>query len=223
MLIREPKHHLPIRRRAHVVPGVPLHDARAPLAGQAAHGLDLLGLDLDLALRVPHDGVAVPAAAADEVAPVGAEADVALAQGAGGAGGGAEVRGRRVGALAVGAEGALEGVEEEVALRVVGGEEEGLAVVGELEAGPVRLRALHLLRGEVGPHVEGREGGLVVVAEVVEEDGVRGRGGDGDDGCGGVVGGQVGRREVQARLRGGRGEGPQAHRVVEGGGHEGVG
>lgn len=139
-------------------------------------------------LRVPDDRVAVPAAAADEVAPVGAEADVALAQGAGGAGRGAEVRGR-VGALAVGAEGALEGVEEEVALRVVRGEEEGFAVVGELEAGPVRFRALHLLRGEVGAHVEGREGGLVVVAEVVEEDRMRGGGGDGDDCCGGVVGG----------------------------------
>ena len=61
------------------------------------------------------------------------------------------------------AQGAVEGVEQEVSLRVVRGEEEGLAVVGELEAGPVRFRALHLRRGEVGAHVEGREGGFVVV------------------------------------------------------------
>ncbi len=103
-------------------------------------------------------------------------------------------------------EGAVEGVEQEVALRVVGGEQEGLAVVGELEAGPVGFRALHLGSREVGAHVEGREGGFVVVAEVVEEDGVGGGGGDGDDGRGGVVGGEVGGGEVQARLRGGGGE-----------------
>lgn len=89
----------------------------------------------------------------------------------------------------MGAEGAVEGVEQEVALWVVGGEEEGLAVVGELEAGPVRFRALDLLGREVGAHVEGCEGGFVVVAEVVEKDRVCGRGGDGDDGGGGVVGG----------------------------------
>ena len=87
----------------------------------------------------------------------------------------------------MGAEGAFEGVEEEMALRVVGREEDRFAVVGEFEAGPVRFRALDLLGSEVGPHVEGREGGFVVVAEVVEEDGVRGGGGDGDDCCGRVV------------------------------------
>ena len=86
------------------------------------------------------------------------------------------------------AERAVEGVEEEVSLRVVGGEEEGLAVVGKLETGPVRFGGLHLRGREVGAHVEGREGGFVVVAQVVEEDRVRGGGGDGDDGCGGVVG-----------------------------------
>ena len=96
-----------------------------------------------------------------------------------------------MGALAVSAEGAVEGVEEKVALRVVGGEQEGLAVVGELEAGPVRFRGLELRGGEVGAHVEGGEGGFVVVAEVVEEDGVGGGGGDGDDGGGRVVGGEV--------------------------------
>ena len=88
----------------------------------------------------------------------------------------------------MGAEGTVEGVEEEMTLRVVGGEEEGLAVVGKFEAGPVRFRGLELRSGEVGPHVEGGEGGLVVVAEVVEEDRVGGGGGDGDDGGGGGVG-----------------------------------
>ena len=86
------------------------------------------------------------------------------------------------------AEGALEGVEEEMSLRVVRSEEEGLAIVGEFEARPVWFRALHLLGGEVGAHVEGCEGGFVVVSEVVEEDGMRGGGGYGYDCCGGVVG-----------------------------------
>ena len=91
----------------------------------------------------------------------------------------------------MGAEGAVKGVEEEVALRVVGGEEERFAVVGEFEAGPVGfgVRSGELLGREVRAHVEGGEGGFVVIAEVVEEDGLRGGGGDGDDGGGGVVGG----------------------------------
>ena len=120
------------------------------------------------------------------------------------------------------AQGAVEGVEEQVPLRVVRREQERFAVVGELEAGPVRFGALHLRSGEVGPHVEGGKGGFVVVAEVVEKDRVRGGGGDGDDGGRGVVGRQVGRREVQARLRGGRGQRPQAHGVVERGREERV-
>ena len=188
MFIWQPKHHFPIRRRTHVIPRVPLHDARPPFTRQPAHGLDLLRLHLHLALRIPHDRVPITTTPANQIPPVGAETHVPLAQRAGRAGRRAEVRGG-VGALAVGAEGAFEGVEEEVALRVVGREEDRFAVIGELEAGPVRFRALNLLRREVGPHVEGREGGLVVVAEVVEEDGVRGRGGDGDDCCGWVVGG----------------------------------
>lgn len=120
------------------------------------------------------------------------------------------------------AEGTVEGVEEQVSLRVVRREEEGFPIVGELEAGPVRFRRLHLLGGEVGPHVEGRKGRLVVVPQVVEEDAVRGGRGDGDDRRGGVVGGEVRRRQVQARLRGRRGQRPQAHRVVERGREERV-
>ena len=75
-----------------------------------------------------------------------------------------------VGALAVGAQGAVEGVEEEVALGMIRRQQEGFAIVWELETGPVRFRDLHLRRGEVGAHVEGCEGGFVVVAEVVEEE-----------------------------------------------------
>lgn len=93
MLIRQPKHHLPIRRRTHIIPRIPLHYGRSSFTGKPAHGFDLFRLDLDLPLCIPDDGVAVAAGAADEVAAVGAEADVALAQRAGGAGRGAEVRG----------------------------------------------------------------------------------------------------------------------------------
>ena len=221
MLIRQPEDHLPIRRRTHVIPRIPLHHARAPLARQPAHWFDLLGLHLYLALRVPHDRVPVAPAAPDQIASVGAETHVALAQCPGGPRRRAQVR-RRVRALAVRAQRAVEGVQQQVALRVVGGEQEGFAVVGELEPGPVRFGGLHLRGGEVGPHVEGGEGGFVVVAQVVEEDRVRGGGGDGDDRRGGVVGGEVGGREVQARLRGGRGQRPEAHGVVERGREERV-
>ena len=42
-----------------------------------------------------------------------------------------------MGALAVSAERAVEGVEEEMSLWVVGGEEERFAIIGEFEACPV--------------------------------------------------------------------------------------
>ena len=41
--------------------------------------------------------------------------------------------------------------------------------------------------------VEGGEGGFVVHAQVVQQDGVGGWGGDGDDGGRGIVGREVGR------------------------------
>ena len=110
-----------------------------------------------------------------------------------------------------------------MALRVGGSEEKGFAIVGKGNASPIRFRGGDFLGRHCGPHVEGREGGFVVVAEVVEEDGVRGCGGDGDYGCGGVVGGQVGGREVQACLRGGRGQVPDSDGGVEGAGEESVG
>lgn len=175
MLVRHPEHHLLIRARAHIVSRVPLDDARAALARQAAHGLELLRLNLNLPVGVPDDHVPLAATAADQVPSVGGEGDVALAQLAGRAGRGAQVRWRVDGvvriaaaaaaaaARAVGAEGAVEGVEEEVAgCGVVGREEEGFAVVGEVEFSPVRAEEVR--GGHVSSEVEGREGGFVVVA-----------------------------------------------------------
>lgn len=81
------------------------------------------------------------AAGAEHVAAVGAEGDVALAEGAGGARGGA---GGGLGLLRwvgcvgeVGDEIAGEGVEEEVAGLEGRADEEGFAVVAEFERGPV--------------------------------------------------------------------------------------
>lgn len=104
----------------------------------------------------------------------------------------------------VGEEVAGEGVEEEVAGGEGSADEEGFAVVAEFEFGPVfGDGVLGCLGGEGGPvqgfeaaRVEGSEGGFVVVAQVVEEDGGGGGRGDGDDGCGGVVGGEIGGAEV---------------------------
>lgn len=75
-----------------------------------------------------------------------------------------------------------------MSLRVVRGEEEGLPIIGKFEAGPVWFWTLYLLGGEVGAHVEGCEGGSVVVSQVVEEDGMGGGGGYSYDCCGGIVG-----------------------------------
>ena len=67
-------------------------------------------------------------------------------------------------ALAVSAERTVEGVEEEVTLRMVRSKEERLAVVREFEAGPVWFGTLNLRGSEVGPHVKGCEGRFVVVS-----------------------------------------------------------
>ena len=94
----------------------------------------------------------------------------------------------------------------------IGADEQGFTVVGELKFGPVAVIGdvgAALGQGEwegvFGPsQVEGGKGGFVVVAQVVEEDG-RGAGtGDRDDGCGGVVRSEVGGREVEPALGGGR-------------------
>ena len=99
----------------------------------------------------------------------------------------------------------------------VGAQQQVLAVVGEGERGPV-LRVVFLLllllflllllreagdvRGgvEVGD-VEDGEGGLVEVAQVVEQDGRGAGGGDGEDGGGGVVGGEAGRGDGELPVR----------------------
>ncbi len=66
-----------------------------------------------------------------------------------------------------------------MALGVGGREEERFAVVGERDACPVWFLGGDFLGGHGGAHVEGCEGGFVVVSQVVEEDAVRGGGGDG--------------------------------------------
>ena len=86
-----------------------------------------------------------------------------------------------------------EGVEEEVPCWGIRADEEGFAVVGEFEFGPVAGggRWVGVVVGGVGAaeeEVEGGEGGFVVVAEVVQEDGRRAGTGDCDDRCRGVVG-----------------------------------
>ena len=66
---------------------------------------------------------------------------------------------------------------------VVTTKQKRFTVVGEFETGPVRLWLGELGGGEVRSEIEGCEGGFVVVAEVVEEDAVCARGGDGYDCC----------------------------------------
>lgn len=235
MLIRQPKHHLPIPTRHHIKPWIPRPDAPPRLARQPAHGRQGFRVLVHGRVRVPDQRVVVQARAAEDVAAVGAEGEVALAEGAGGARGGARgvvrlvvvVRG---GEGEVGEEVAGEGVEEEVAGWEGGADEEGFAVVAEFEFGPVfRDGVLVCLRGEwravqglKAAGVEGGEGGFVVVPEVVEEDGGGGGRGDGDHGCGGVVGGEVGGAEVKAGSCVGGREVPEADGVVQGAGEESV-
>lgn len=85
MLIRQPKHDLPIGTGHHIVPGVPLHTADLAAEGQTRHGLQHL-VRIGRGVGVPDQGVLVRARRADHVPPVGAEAHVALA-GDGAAGG----------------------------------------------------------------------------------------------------------------------------------------
>ena len=110
---------------------------------------------------------------------------------------------------------AREGVQQQVPGCAVAADEQRFAVVGEFELGPVAW-------GVRAQQVEGREGGFVVVAEVVQEDRRRAAARDGDDGRGRVVRCEVGGGEVEAALRRGRRERPQADGVVEGARQEGV-
>ena len=141
MLIRQPKHHIPIRRRQHVIPRIPLAHRRPPPARQARNrSQHLLPLPRraphDRSLHIPHHGVSIRGCGSDQIAPVGAEADIALAGGQGGRewGSGRCAQGSegriRVGRPgAEGFEGAFEGVEEDVAMSCVAGDEEPLAIV----------------------------------------------------------------------------------------------
>lgn len=89
MLIRYPKHHLPIPTCAHIVPWIPPPHTPTRLARQPAHRRQHLRILIHRGLRIPDQGIVVFAAGAEHVAAVGAEGDVALAEGAGGARGGA--------------------------------------------------------------------------------------------------------------------------------------
>ena len=148
MLIRQPKHHLPIRRRQHIIPRIPLAYRRPPPARQARnrsqHFLPFARRPAhDRSLRIPHYRVAIRRCGTNQVAPVSAEGDITLARGHGvcdrcpwgcaqGFEGGVGVRGPRAESL----ERAFEGVEEDVALRIVVADEEPFAVIGEFEFRP---------------------------------------------------------------------------------------
>ena len=116
---------------------------------------------------------------------------------------------------------AAEGVEEIVA-RAAGGDENISPVVIELHAGPA-LSGLLAVGDELlldVEQVEGREGGFVVVAQIVEHDGLRGRAGDGDDARARVVRREPGRLEIQLTLGARRPAVPQFHRVIQARAHE---
>ena len=234
MLIRQPENDLLIRTGEHIEARIPFHNAQFAFPRQRRHRRQVL-LRVGAGLRVPHHGVAVAAASADDVAPVGTKAGVALAgdvvvvvDGWWGTGDGTlegGVEGEVFwGAGEEGFDDAGEGVEEEMGgVGGCGGKEEGFAVVGEGEGGPGAGLGGGGGGGVEVAEVESGEGGFVVVSAVVEEDGGGRGGGDGNDGGGGVVGGEGGGCEVEAALRGGGGEGPEADGVVGGAGEEGVG
>ena len=90
---------------------------------------------------------------------------------------------------------AREGVKDEVT-GVVCGDYQALAVVGELDLGPLALATSQEALLEF-LHVEACKRGLVVVAHVVEEYGLCLRRGDGNDGGGRVVCRQKGLVQVQ--------------------------
>jgi len=71
---------------------------------------------------------------------------------------------------------------------VIGGEEDGFAIVGEGYARPVWFRVCDFLGGHGGAHVKCRKWGFIVVSQIVKQDTVGGGGGDCDHGGRGVVG-----------------------------------
>ena len=227
MLIRHPENHLPIGGGTHIIARIPLHHARLALPRQAAHGAQMLRLDLHLPLRVPHDGILVISGPTDQEAAIGCEAHVplpptALAPVLVASGGCPQIHGL-LRAHAVGAQGAIVGVEEQMSGGGVGAQQDGSTIVGEFEAGPVRFARFDALLRHVGSDVEGGEGGFVVIPQVVEEDRVGGGGGNGDDRGRWVVRGEVRGQEVEAGLRRLGFQVPEADGGVAGAGEEGVG
>lgn len=82
VLIWQPKHHLPVARCQHVEAWIPLAHGDTATAWQRRHRPQHFALALfrDCALCIPHHRVVLRARAADQVAPVRAEAYVALAK-----------------------------------------------------------------------------------------------------------------------------------------------
>jgi hypothetical protein len=114
---------------------------------------------------------------------------------------------------------AIEGVEEEVPLAVCC-QEDAFPVIRKFDLRPISADALggeFLLEFE---QVEGREGGLVVVPEVVEEDGGCGGGGDCDYRGGRIKGREVGGIQDEFAVGVGGVEGPEEDSVVDGAGKE---
>lgn len=100
--------------------------------------------------------------------------------------------------------------------------EQILAIIGELQAGPspaASRRGVSLL---VRCEIERSKRRLVVIAEVVEQHGRRGLGRDRDDRGRRVERNQIWRRELQLPLRVPRIEVPQRDRLVLGAGDEGI-
>lgn len=111
---------------------------------------------------------------------------------------------------------AVEGVEDEVRVPACA-DEEAFPVIGEVEGAPGT--GCLVVFGE-GVEVEGSEGLFVELADVVEEDGLCGGGGDGEDTGGGVEGCEVGRVDVEHSNRVYAVEVPDADGIIERGGDE---
>lgn len=209
MRIRQPEDQVLIGRREKVEARIKRQDRRLSLIGQRPRRVQHLALRR-LLERVPHQYVLLCAAAEHEP-PVGREAAVAAAlkrarvggRGRGAVGREALARGKPArssgGPAQVGLQVALEGVEEEVSAALCA-DENRLAVVGELELGPALEETLRVDAAALLHDVDGGEGRLVVVSDVVHEDGAAAGTGDGEDGARWVVGGEVRRAEEQLAL-----------------------
>lgn len=198
MGVRQPKQQIRIRRGEEVKPRVEPHDRRLPLLRQRPRRVqDLAAVRRRRLERVPHEDILL-SRPADDKPSVWGEAAVAAALelAAAAATAHASLANRQpAGTQAAGPtqeslEGALEGVEEEVAA-AAGAEEEGLAIVGELELGPAADNMTRVKGAALIDDVDCSEWCLVIVSGVVEEYGAGAGAPDGEDGTGGVVGGEI--------------------------------